>query len=625
MIFFRNVSLDFGERKLFDKVNLSIYPNQKIGIVGLNGSGKSTLLKAIAEASPIDDGEIVIERNKIIAYMPQELTFASTKSVFDETLSVFEKFIVLEKTKEKLEAQFSAGLEGETYDLEYYVKVLEQLENYDKENVSLKVEKILLGLGFSRAQFDTQVSSLSFGWKMRLVLAKLLLEDADFYLFDEPTNHLDITAKSWFLDFLKNSSAGFLLVSHDRHFLDHACDTIIELENGSAKHYKGNYSIYLEQKAANEELLRTKYINQQKDIARREKTIERFRVSASKAKMAQSMIKQLDRIERIELNDGPKKVSFHFPKFQESGRLVLTFKNLSKNFGERLIFKDASGIVEKGEKVALVAANGVGKTTLLNVIVGKYENQDKHIEFGYNVNYVFFEQDQVTALNPNNTIFDEVQQNCPDASESDIRRFLGAFLFSGDDAFKKINVLSGGERNRVGMIKVLLKKANFLILDEPTNHLDLQSKEILLNALNEYHGTILFVSHDIDFINNLATKVFELTSNGLGSYEGNFDSFLEYQKSQSFSVAGSKANIKNISIANINKGAKEQLDNNAKKSIKALETQIAKLEKDIETINQTFFSASYGTKEYDNLTTKLKNAQDSLNKAYHEWEQLSQK
>jgi len=618
MIFFREVSLKFGERKLFDKIDLSIYSDQKIGIVGLNGSGKSTLLKTIAEASPVDEGEIVVERNKVVAYMPQELTFASSKSVFDEALSVFEKFTLLEKTKLELEEKFSTSTDDITDDLEYYVKVLEQLESYDKANVLSKVEKILLGLGFNAIQFEAQVSSLSFGWKMRLVLAKLLLEDADFYLFDEPTNHLDITAKAWFLDFLKSSSAGFLLVSHDRHFLDHACNTIIELDRGYANHYKGNYSTYLEQKAENEELLKSKYSNQQKDIARREKTIERFRASASKSKMAQSMIKQLDKIERIELDDRSKKVSFHFPKFQESGRIVLTFKNLAKSFGERLIFKNASGIVEKSEKIALIAANGVGKTTLLNVIVGKYDNQDKHIDFGYNVNAAFFEQDQVTALNPENTIFDQIQEDCPQSSESDIRRFLGAFLFSGDDAFKKIKFLSGGERNRVGMIKVLLKKSNFLILDEPTNHLDLQSKEILLNALNEYSGTILFVSHDIDFINNLATKVFELTPDCLQSYEGNYDSFLEYKKNDKSNVTSSKPVVNNTK----DKVNTISQDNNSKNMIKSLEGKIAKLEQDIEGINKSFFNVSYGTKDYDSLAAKLKKAKESLEKAFSEWNQL---
>lgn len=618
MIFLRDVSLNFGERKLFDKINLSIYPDQKIGIVGLNGSGKSTLLKTIAESSAIDEGEIAKERNKVIAYMPQELTFSSEKTVFDESLTVFEKFIELEKIKTELEQKFN-GNNNSAEDLEIYVRILEQLENYDKAHVLSRIEKILLGLGFNGTQFTAQVSSLSFGWKMKLVLAKLLLLDADFYLFDEPTNHLDITAKEWFLDFLRTSKSGFLLVSHDRHFLDRACDTIVELDRGNAKHYKGNYTTYLKQKAEDEELLRSKYINQQKDIERREKTIERFRASASKARMAQSMIKQLDKIERIELDEKPKQVAFNFPKFQESGRIVLTFKNLTKSFGDKLIFKNTSGFVEKGEKIALIAANGVGKTTLLNVIVGKYENNNSHIEFGYNVNYTFFEQDQVTALNPKNTIFDEIKEHCPDSLESDIRRFLGAFLFSGDDAFKKISMLSGGERNRVGMIKVLLKKSNFLILDEPTNHLDLQSKEILLNALKEYSGTILFVSHDIDFINKLATKIFELTPNSLQSYDGNYDSFLEFKKNcKSTLSSANSSGVKNTSKV------EDQFSNTKFRNIlRTLEQKISKLEQDIEAINKSFFSISYGTKEYDSLAVKLKKAQDSLDAAYREWEKLS--
>lgn len=618
MIFLRDVSLNFGERKLFDKINLSIYPDQKIGIVGLNGSGKSTLLKTIAESSAIDEGEIAKERNKVIAYMPQELTFSSEKTVFDESLTVFEKFIELEKIKTELEQKFN-GNNNSAEDLEIYVRILEQLENYDKAHVLSRIEKILLGLGFNGTQFTAQVSSLSFGWKMKLVLAKLLLLDADFYLFDEPTNHLDITAKEWFLDFLRTSKSGFLLVSHDRHFLDRACDTIVELDRGNAKHYKGNYTTYLKQKAEDEELLRSKYINQQKDIERREKTIERFRASASKARMAQSMIKQLDKIERIELDEKPKQVAFNFPKFQESGRIVLTFKNLTKSFGDKLIFKNTSGFVEKGEKIALIAANGVGKTTLLNVIVGKYENNNSHIEFGYNVNYTFFEQDQVTALNPKNTIFDEIKEHCPDSLESDIRRFLGAFLFSGDDAFKKISMLSGGERNRVGMIKVLLKKSNFLILDEPTNHLDLQSKEILLNALKEYSGTILFVSHDIDFINKLATKIFELTPNSLQSYDGNYDSFLEFKKNGKSTLSSANSSgVKNTSKV------EDQFSNTKFRNIlRTLEQKISKLEQDIEAINKSFFSISYGTKEYDSLAVKLKKAQDSLDAAYREWEKLS--
>ncbi len=427
---------------------------------------------------------------------------------------------------------------------------------------------------------------------MRLVLAKLLLQEADFYLFDEPTNHLDIVTKEWFFDFIKNGRFGFLLVSHDRYYLDKACDYIFELERGKGKWFVGNFSQYILQKEQQQAIIQASYERQQKDIAQKQKTIERFRASATKAKMAQSMIKQLDKVELIEVEPPLPTIKLQFPTIQRSGTTVLSFENLKQVFDNKVIFQNINGQIQRGEKIALVAPNGTGKTTLFNNLTGKYKLTEGLVKFGHNVNYAIFEQDQNRALDPNNTIYREVLNACPDISEAVIRGFLGSFLFSGESIHKKISVLSGGEKNRVAMVKVLLQKANFLLLDEPTNHLDLYAKDVLLQALKQYEGTLLIVSHDHSFLQGIATCIWELTPQGIHAYPGTYESYL-YAKKALEQGNEPKATSMPKPQAQAPKTSKDSY--NLRKEIASTESKISRLEGEILKLNNVFGQQKYGS------------------------------
>ena len=570
MIQVRNLNLLFGPRHLFSDISFSLGEYDKVGLVGLNGSGKSTLLKVIAGQQNIDSGTISIVRGKKVAYMPQEVVLLSDKSILDEAMTIF----------------------GEI-----------ELEDLSAKEAYTK--KMLMGLGFSNQQMVGAVDELSVGWKMRLVLAKLLLQDADFYLFDEPTNHLDIFAKDWFISFLQESSFGFLLVCHEKFFLDALCDKILELENGLGTLYQGNYSFYERQKAAVIGRQQAAYVAQQKMIVQKKSTIERFRAKASKARMAQSMMKELDKIERLSPPVAlQQKIMFSFPPLQRAGRVVLTVENVKHAFDDKEIFKDVSFIIERGEKVALVAPNGVGKTTLFNLITGMYPLQSGAIELGYNVEHAIFHQDQNRSLTLSNTIWEEISQSVRGKTEQGIRKVLGSFLFSGDDAYKKIRVLSGGEKNRVAMVKVLLQNANFLLLDEPTNHLDIQSKEILLDALQKYPGTVLFVSHDHLFLNKLATCIIELTPNGTTRYQGNYDSY-QYQKKLGSLPGDKKLQEKKDQGKLVKRMSKKELYE-LKKKMKRMEEKIHRIEKKVAALQVQLATHTFGSESYTNIADQLK-------------------
>ncbi len=593
MIRINNGSLKYGSQILFDSINVAFLAEQRIGVLGRNGTGKSTLLKIIAGQGSFDEGTVSVDRHKKVGYMPQEMVLLSTKNVFQEALSTFENT-----------------------DDEY-------VSAYDEAMAVKKTEKILKGLGFTASMFEQPVEQLSVGWKMRLVLAKLLLEEADFYLFDEPTNHLDLPTQEWFFNFLREGRFGFLLVSHDRHYLEKACDYILALERNKAHFFKGNLSAYIKEYERQQEVTASAYQRQQKEIARKEATIARFRESASKARMAQSMIKQLEKIERIEIEPVLPTIKLSFPPTQRPGDVVLSLQKVQHAFDDKLLFKNAQGTIKRADRIALVAPNGTGKTTLFNLIIGKYSLQHGSIQQGHNVDYAVFEQDQMRALNPKNTVFEEILEAIPDVTEAMIRTFLGSFLFSGDTIHKKISVLSGGERNRVAMVKVLLQKANLLLLDEPTNHLDLYAKEVLEQALKQYQGTMLFVSHDHSFIQALATRIWELTPDGIHDYPGTYEWYLDFKKARE-GDSGSQptaAEIGQIQSSAVPLSAKEQYVRT--KEINSLESKIAKLEREIETVNQSFYALNYGTPEYDKAAAKLKEKQELLKELFTAWESLS--
>lgn len=635
MLIAKDLCLTFGTQVIFDHISFTVGQHQKVGLVGRNGAGKSTLLKVIAQAQSLDAGEVSIERGKKVAYMPQDVVLLSSKNVLDEAFSTFSDIFTLKQELDELECFFSqqTGVTSDPAKVERYAHLLTECEGVDFAGLKLQTQNVLHGLGFNQERLQMRVDQLSVGWKMRLVLAKLLLQNADLYLFDEPTNHLDIIAKDWFLDFLKNAGFGFLLVSHDRYFLDHICDHIFELDRGQGSMYYGNYTSYLEQKEQAAILKERAYVQQQKEIKRKMETINRFKASASRASTAQSMLKSLEKIELIEPDRKQGAARFSFAPVARAGEVVLSIEHVSKLFGNTCLFKNANFQIFRGEKVALVAANGVGKTTLLSIIMGKESHQAGKIIFGHNVTTSFFEQDQERSLNRQKTILEEVEDSCTTSSaRALVRGMLGAFLFPGDDVQKRISVLSGGEKNRVAMVKVLLTQANFLILDEPTNHLDLDSKEILLQALQQYQGTILFVSHDRTFLDALATRIIELSPHGIRSYKGNYESYIYCKKQEQQQVSASSVTKKQQEIPIHHapshqpkeiphKAGKEAYEQRKKRN--QLESRIERLEKEKIEQEQRFAQAEWGSAEHQLIDKRLKEVIKLLENAYQEWNKIS--
>lgn len=610
MIQIKNLHLQFGDQVVFDNIDCTINTQDRIGLVGRNGTGKSTLLKIIANQMQADSGNIKIQNRARIAYMPQEVVIVSTKSVLDETLTTFQKLFDLDQEKQQLESFVHANPTEQQ--INRYAEIEYELIEQNFNEKKVQVKRILAGLGFNEKKQQLKVSELSVGWRMRVVLAKLLVQDADFYLFDEPTNHLDLPTKNWFLHFLQNNSRGYLLVCHDRYFFDKACNTIFELSLGKLNTFHGNYSFYKKQKAFLTEHREQAYKKQQQEIKQKKRTIDRFRSKSSKAKMAQSMIKSLEKIERIELEDTQKNITLKLHTPKRSGHQVLTLNNVAHTF-ETQLFKHVSFEIERGDKVAIIAPNGTGKTTLFNLIAKKLELQKGSITLGHNVETALFDQDQEKILDPSKTIFQEVSYSSS-ATEQQTRSILGALLFGKDDVNKLCSVLSGGERNRVAMAKVILSKANFLLLDEPTNHLDIESKEVILQALQQFEGTILFVSHDQDFVNKLSTKIIELTEHGAYLYLGNYDSYVSLKdaaekKQPSATTSTTKTNDSQNSF-------------DLQKKCKKLERKVERLEKDLQEIIKKLEQAKYGTQEFNNLENEYKSMQIDILQETKNWEEL---
>jgi len=619
MIYIKDLCLSFGSQIIFNDVCLSVTDEQRIGLVGRNGAGKSTFLKLVAGIGKADSGVITISQGFTVAYMPQEVVIMSSKTIFEEAMGSYKTIGKLRARSRELEPLLEAQ---NSEAVQEYAAIMEELCDMSVESAEQEVVDLLLGLGFKEAQLQDPVDSLSLGWKMRLVLAQLLLQKADFYLFDEPTNHLDIVAKEWFLEFLRNASFGFLLVCHDRYFLDEVCTEIFELERGKGTLYKGNYTHYRDQKEFQLEALYAAYEQQQREVASKQKVIDKFK-AGTRASVARSMQKALDKVEMIELPPRDKTVKFRFDHIERSGRIVLEVENVSFAFGEKMLFKDVSFKIERGQKVALIASNGVGKTTLFNVIIGKLKPLTGRIEFGYQVTTAVFEQDQYKALDPRKTIIDEVLGSVYHKTEAQIRSFLGAFLFSGDGIQKKTSVLSGGERNRVSMAKVLLQDANFLMLDEPTNHLDMESKDVLLQALQQYSGTLFFVSHDQDFVNRLADHIFELTPAGVFTYAGNYDSYCQ-QKAASHAKVDAFARHILHKDDHVGHQSGPIAGSDKKKELHALERVIAKLEQSISKVGESFADLEYGTPQFEAAQQKLMVLEKEKELALKQWEKLAE-
>ena len=529
MLSLQNAGKRFGLRTLFLEANWLIRSKEKTALVGANGTGKSTLLKVLAGLQSLDYGTMQQTRGMSIGYLPQEGLRLSGRTVFDECLNVFDELRAMEGEIERTAALLSeldhASAEYEAA-AERYSMLQERFHALDGYALDAQVGTVLTGLGFGKEDWARQVDEFSGGWQMRIALAKLLLAKPNLLLLDEPTNHLDLETRNWLEDYLHNYPFGYILISHDRYFLDVTIDRTVEIWNKGLTIFQGNYTKYLSQKDARRAQLQAAYKNQRDQIEHLEAFINRFRAQATKAKQVQSRIKELEKIERIEIPEEEPVIHFKFPQPPPSGRTVVEAEGLGKSYGSKHVFSDARFTIERGDRVALVGVNGAGKSTLIKLLTGAEAPTEGTVKLGHNVVSEYFAQDQYKVLDPEARMLDDISRAALKVPESELRSLLGCFLFSGDDVFKPLGVLSGGERNRFALARILVSPSNFLLLDEPTNHLDMRAKDVLLEAIAAFSGTVVFVSHDRYFIDRLATRVIEVENGVISKYPGNYEDYL---------------------------------------------------------------------------------------------------
>src|SRR6476660_5776107 len=518
----------FGHKLLFENADWLITPQDRIGLVGANGTGKSTLMKILAGLETLDYGSITIAKGISAGYLPQDGLTLSGRTVFAECMAVFDELRNMEGEMEDLTRRMSEiSHESQEYTqvADRFHRIEHEFQTRDGYAIESKVGTVLTGLGFKKEDWTRLTDEFSGGWQMRIALAKLLLQKPNLLLLDEPTNHLDLEARNWLEEYLNEYPFAFLLISHDRYFLDVTVKKTVEIWNKQIFFYTGNYDKYLAEKTQRREQLEAAYHNQRERIEQLEVFISRFRYQATKAKQVQSRIKELEKIERIEVPPEESVMHFSFPQPKPSGRIVAEFKNVSKAYGPKLVFSDANFIIERGDRIALVGVNGAGKSTIIKLLAGSEPLTSGSYTLGHNVIPDYFAQDQYKELNTDARLLDDLSASAPRHSQTQLRSLLGCFLFSDDDVFKKIGVLSGGERNRYALARMLLMPSNFLLLDEPTNHLDMRAKDVLLNALQEFTGTVVFVSHDRYFIDKLATRVFDAEDGKVTVFPGNYEDY----------------------------------------------------------------------------------------------------
>jgi len=539
MLSLQNAGKRFGPRILFLEANWLIRSREKTALVGANGTGKSTLMKVLAGLEPLDYGALQQTKGMSIGYLPQEGLRLTGRTVFEECLTVFDELRDMEREIEHLAGQLAvldhAGPEYESA-AERFSMLQERFQTLDGYALDAQVGGVLTGLGFVKEDWGRQTDEFSGGWQMRIALAKLLLAKPNLLLLDEPTNHLDLETRNWLEDYLKNYPFGYILISHDRYFLDVTIDRTVEIWNKRLNIYQGNYTKYLSQKNERRTQLEAAYRNQRIQIEHLEAFINRFRAQATKAKQVQSRIKELEKIERIEIPEEEPIIHFKFPQPPPSGRTVVEAESLSKSYGPKQVLKNVNFTIERGDRVALVGVNGAGKSTLIKLLTSDEAPTSGHVKLGHNVISEYFAQDQYKVLNGDARMLDDISRAALKVPEGELRSLLGCFLFRGDDVFKPLGVLSGGERNRYALARILVSPSNFLLLDEPTNHLDMRAKDVLLEAIAAFSGTVVFVSHDRYFIDRLATRVLEVGDGCVTSHEGNYADYLRWKDAQATST-----------------------------------------------------------------------------------------
>ncbi len=632
----------YGHKLLFEGTDWLITPRDRIGLVGANGTGKSTLMKVLAGIETLDYGSITIAKGISAGYLPQDGLTLSGRTVFTECMSVFDDLRDMEREMEQLTVRMSE-LDHDSPEYAQVADRYQRLEHnfgaQDGYAVESKVGTILMGLGFSKEDWARRTEEFSGGWQMRIALAKLLLQQPNLLLLDEPTNHLDLEARNWLEEYLTSYPNAFVLISHDRYFLDITVNKIAEIWNKKIGLYPGNYEKFLASKTQRMEQLEAAYRNQKDRIEQLEVFINRFRYQATKAKQVQSRIKELEKIERIELPEEEKTIHFTFPQPKPSGRIVAEFNGVAKSYGEKEVFRGVNFMIERGDRIALVGVNGAGKSTLIKLLAEREALTEGEYKLGHNAQVDYFAQDQYKELDTEARILDDLGKVAPRSTETELRSLLGCFLFSGDDVFKRIGVLSGGERNRYALLCMLLYPANFLLLDEPTNHLDMRAKDVLLEALAKYTGTVVFVSHDRYFIDKLATRIFEVGDGRVEIYPGNYEDYRWRKEGGAEKLQETVASSRHVMSqpANGNGSASAAVPDESKTAKrlnpikrKQMEERVQELEGEIESTEaaiatcenalQSFVSAEETARQ----TRELDGHREELKNLLAEWETLGQ-
>lgn len=639
MLSVSNISVQFGSKKLFDDVSFIVNPRDRIGLVGSNGTGKSTLLKVINGMLESDSGIIAGSKHTTIDYLPQDGISYSGRTLYEE---VYSGVSDIASIKEEIDEINNELAQREDKDSEEYHDLVETMgelqhkfEDLDGFRVKSTIEKILMGLGFTVNDLDRLTDEFSGGWQMRIALAKLLLKNPLVLLLDEPTNHLDIESLLWLENFLKAYEGSIILVSHDRKFLDNITNKTIEIYTGKVTLYNGNYSFYEKEKESRRELIEKRYLNQQKYLEQQKRFIERFRYKAKKASQVQSRIKMLEKLELVELEDEESAIHFKFPPATHSGRKIIELKNITKWYDDNLVLKNVNLEIERGDKIGFVGVNGAGKSTLARIIRGTEDIQEGERILGYRVELEFYSQHQADSLEPNHTVLETLEEIAVGDVRKQLRNILGSFLFKGDDVFKQVSVLSGGEKSRLALARMLLKSSNFLILDEPTNHLDMNSKKVLMNSLNEYQGTILIISHDREFLDGIVHKIIEVKDRNIKTYFGDCSAYLAKKAEELEEMDGRQLLNSNTEEAESKiKKTKEQkrieadLRNKLYSETKQLKEKIKKFENEIKLMEERLkaIESEMASEEFYKNSDNVKNVnkefgeiKQRLNKLYHDW------
>ncbi len=643
MISLNGISVRYGSKVLFDEVSLRVSGKDRVSLVGSNGAGKSTMLKVIAGINTPDSGEVAISRHTTIGYLPQEGIEYEGKTLYEEVYSAAGDINKIQEemtAAEKEMSEMTDTTSDEFMDLlNEYGELQERFQMLDGFRLKSKIEKILMGLGFSESDIHRMTDEFSGGWQMRIALAKLLLSNPSILLLDEPTNHLDIESLIWVESYLKSYMGAIVLVSHDRSFLDNISDRTVEISLGNVTEYSGNYSFYKKEKEIRKELLENQFNNQQNYLKQQEKFIERFRYKSTKARAVQSRIKLLEKMDKIELEDEESTVKFSFPPATHSGKVAIEIEGLTKNYdGKHNVLENIDLLISRGEKICLVGVNGAGKSTLTRIIAGLEPFNSGVVKDGHLVEKKFYAQNQAETLDHSRTVLETMELSSTGEITKNLRSILGSFLFRGDDVFKKVGVLSGGEKSRLALAKMLIEPSNFLILDEPTNHLDMRSKEVLMNALKKYEGTVLIVSHDREFIDGIVNKVVEVKGKKIRSYNGNAKDYLEAKEKELLSKKAEDVQLskhetyrvdepaeKKISGHELKKKKKEygKLTQPVKSKIKELEEKAASLEKKIAELEKIMSSDSFYSGSHDIIkrTKEYNDLKESVKSVYSQWEE----